>query len=95
VSNWVFDVNREWNFIELIGQVACETTRAVGGANLGTEDEGCTCWHGVGVVGIGHRVCCLILTKSHTWRASYRCLAAKLSEGYPKEIDFRQGLAEI
>ena len=37
----------------------------------------------------------LSLATFPTWRANYRCLAAKLSEGYPEEIDCRQGLAEI
>ena len=35
------------------------------------------------------------LAKPPTWRASCRCLIAKFSEGYPKEIDCRQGFDEI
>ena len=37
----------------------------------------------------------MIVGEALTWRASCRCLTAKLSEVYPEEIDYRQGLTKI
>jgi hypothetical protein len=70
--------------------VVVETTRDIGDADLGAEDEsGALIRHGAGKVERSDQILSMIIGEAPYPHISYRCFTAKPTEGYLKIVRCR------